>query len=60
MNADELDALAAIAEKRGVPVSTLARDLLLAQIAETDTSAKGLIAKIRAELDALASRVACP
>jgi hypothetical protein len=44
--------------QRGIPLSTLARDLLLAQIAETDTSAKGLIAKIRAELDALASRVA--
>ena len=44
--------------QRGIPLSTLARDLLLAQIAETGTSAKGLIAKIRAELDALASRVA--
>ena len=44
--------------QRGIPLSTLARDLLLAQITETDTSAKGLIAKIRAELDALASRVA--
>lgn len=58
MNPDELDALAAIAGQRGIPVSTLARDLLLAHIAERDTSTKGLIAKIRAELDALASRVA--
>lgn len=58
MNPEELEALATIAEQRGLPVSTLARDLLLSQIAETDTSAKGLIAKIRAELDTLATRVA--
>ncbi|MGB7961419.1 MAG: hypothetical protein WCF12_00470 [Propionicimonas sp.] len=58
LNAEEMDALALLAEQRGLPVSTLARDLLLAQLAGSDTSAKALIAKIRAELDDLASRVA--
>jgi hypothetical protein len=58
LNADELDALVALADNRGIPVSTLARDLLLSQLAASDTSAKALIAKIRAELDALASHVA--
>ena len=58
LNADELDALVALAEQRGIPVSTLARDLLLSQLAASDTSAKALIAKIRAELDTLAAHVA--
>ena len=58
LNAGELDALTLLAEQRGLPVSTLARDLLLAQMPGTDTTAKALIAKIRAELDDLASRVA--
>lgn len=49
-----------LAEQRGLPVSTLARDLLLAQIVGVDDSAKALIAKIRAELDDLATRVAYP
>ena len=58
LNAEELDALTLLAEQRGLPVSTLARDLLLSQLGGADTSAKALIAKIRAELDDLASRVA--
>lgn len=58
LNAEEMDALALLAEQRGLPISTLARDLLLTQLAGSDTSAKALIAKIRAELDDLASRVA--
>lgn len=58
LNAEEMDALALLAEQRGLPISTLARDLLLSQLAGSDTSAKALIAKIRAELDDLASRVA--
>src|SRR5659263_193151 len=33
LNADELDALVALAEQRGIPASTLARDLLLSQLA---------------------------
>lgn len=58
LNDEELDALTRLAEQRGLPVSTLARDLLLSQMAGSDDSAKALIAKIRAELDDLASRVA--
>lgn len=58
LNAEEMDALALLAEQRGLPISTLARDLLLSQLAGSGTSAKALIAKIRAELDDLASRVA--
>ncbi len=58
LNDDELAALTSLAEGRGVPVSTLARDLLMGQLAASDTSTKALIARIRAELDALASTVA--
>ena len=58
LNVEELDALSRLAEQRGIPVSTLARDLLLAQMADSDNSAKALIAKIRAELDDLATHVA--
>jgi hypothetical protein len=58
LNVEELDALSRLAEQRGLPVSTLARDLLLAQLADSDNSAKALIAKIRAELDDLATHVA--
>lgn len=58
LNVEELDALTRLAEQRGLPVSTLARDLLLSQLAGSDDSAKALIAKIRAELDDLATRVA--
>lgn len=58
LNVEELDALSRLAEQRGLPISTLARDLLLAQMADSDNSAKALIAKIRAELDDLATHVA--
>ncbi len=59
LNTEELDALTMLADQRGLPVSTVARDLLLAQLAVgKDTTAQGLIDKIRAELDDLASRVA--
>ena len=58
LNVEELDALSRLAEQRGLPVSTLARDLLLAQMADSDNSAKALIAKIRAGLDDLATHVA--
>lgn len=58
LNDDELAALTSLAQGRGIPVSTLARDLLLGQLAASDTSTKALIARIRAELDALASTVA--
>ena len=58
LNAEEFDALTRLAEQRGLPVSTLARDLLLSQLAGSGDSARALIAKIRAELDDLATRVA--
>jgi len=58
LNDDELAALATLAAARGIPVSTLARDLLLGQLGAVDTSTKALIARIRAELDTLASSVA--
>jgi len=58
LNVEEFDSLTRLAEQRGLPVSTLARDLLLSQLAGSDASAKALIAKIRAELDDLATRVA--
>ena len=53
-----VETLTRLAEQRGLPVSTLARDLLLSQLAGPDESAKALIARIRAELDDLATRVA--
>jgi len=58
LNDNELAALATLAAARGIPVSTLARDLLLGQLGAADTSTKALIARIRAELDTLASSVA--
>jgi hypothetical protein len=58
LNDDELAALTLLAQTRGIPVSTLARDLLLAHLSASDTSTKSLIARIRAELETLASSVA--
>ena len=58
LNVEELETLTRLAEQRGLPVSTLARDLLLSQLAGPDESAQALIARIRAELDDLATRVA--
>jgi uncharacterized protein YbaP (TraB family) len=58
LNEDELAALNALAQARGIPPSTLARDLLLGQLTGADISTHALIARIRAELDALASAVA--
>lgn len=58
LKVEEFDALTRLAEERGLPTSTLARDLLLSQLAGSDESAKALIARIRAELDHLATRVA--
>ena len=51
------EVVVAEAEKRGLPVSTLAGELLIAQLTFLDTSTPGLIARIRADLDTLASRV---
>lgn len=51
------EAIVAEADRRGLPVSTLAGELLIAQLATLDTSTSGLISRIRTDLDALASRV---
>ena len=40
LNDDECAALNSLAESRGIPVSTLARDLLLGQLTASDTSTK--------------------
>lgn len=58
LNDDELAALNSLAETRGIPISTLARHLLMGQVSAGETSARAHIARIRAELDALASSVA--
>ena len=58
MNAEELEALSAAAEQRGVPASTLARDLLLASLASQQGDPQAVIARIRADLATLASSVA--
>ncbi|MCK0112675.1 hypothetical protein MWU75_11035 [Ornithinimicrobium sp. F0845] len=58
LNDEEFEALAALAATRGLPVSTLARDVLLARLAARDTSAQAMIARLRADLEALASTVA--
>lgn len=54
---EEWEAVVAEAERRGLPVSTLAGELLIAQLASLDTSTRGVIARMRADLDTLASRV---
>ncbi len=58
LNASELEALAVAADHLGVPVSTLARDLLLAQLSARSSAPQAVIARIRADLNALASTVA--
>ncbi|QGF22654.1 hypothetical protein [Raineyella fluvialis] len=54
---EEWEALVAEAERRGLPVSTMAGELLIAQLASLDTSTPGVVARIRADLDTLASRL---
>jgi len=58
LNNEEFAVLAAAAEQRGVPASTLARELLLSQLAEPASTPQAVIARMRADLDALASTVA--
>lgn len=58
LNDDEFEALGALASARGLPVSTLARDMLLGQLAAGDVSPQAMIARLRADLEALASTVA--
>lgn len=58
LNEDEFASLAAAAERLGLPASTLARDLLLRDLASPSASPPAIIARMRADLDALASSVA--
>lgn len=58
LNDDELDELTALAAQRGIPVSTLARELLMSQMHAGDQSPQAVIARLRSDLDALASAVA--
>mgnify|MGYP001289289707 FL=1 len=58
LNDDEFPAPTAAAERLGVPASTLARDLLLRELASPSESPQGIIARMRADLDALAPSVA--
>ena len=58
LNDNEFAALTTVAERLGVPASTLARDLLLRELSSLSESPQAVIARMRADLDALASSVA--
>ncbi|MEO7125227.1 MAG: hypothetical protein ABI382_13865 [Nakamurella sp.] len=58
LNEEELRTLAALAEQRGVPASTLARDLLLTHLSGDPDTPQSVLARMRADLDALAATVA--
>lgn len=58
LNYEEFTSLARVAEERGIPVSTLARDLLLRELSDPSTDPRSLLARIRSDLDELAARVA--
>ena len=58
LNADELEALLTMAAARGVHASTLARDLLMKEVRSESADPIAVIARIRADLEALASTVA--
>lgn len=58
LNDDEFAALTAVAQRLGVPTSTLARDLLLRELASPSETPQAVIARMRADLESLASSVA--
>lgn len=58
LNYEEFTALARAAEERGIPVSTLARDLLLRELEGAGEDPQAVIARMRSDLDTLAARVA--
>ncbi|PZP13840.1 MAG: CopG family transcriptional regulator [Brachybacterium faecium] len=57
LNEDELARLTALAASRGIPTSTLARELLMSQVRAGGESPQAVIARLRSDLDALASTV---
>lgn len=58
LNEDELAALAVAADRLGVPASTLAREMLLTQLNAPASTPQSMIARLRADLEALAASVA--
>lgn len=58
LNEDEAQRLDDAAQQRGIPVSTLARTLLLKELTASGESPRATIARIRADLDELESNVA--
>ncbi|MBE6478008.1 MAG: ribbon-helix-helix protein, CopG family [Propionibacteriaceae bacterium] len=57
LNPEELAALTALAEERGLPVSTLARDMLLRELAAGSDDPRAVLARMRSDLESLASVV---
>lgn len=58
LNEEELNAVNELAAKRGLPASTLARDLLMNQVTAHEATPQAMIARLRSDLEALASTVA--
>jgi predicted DNA binding CopG/RHH family protein len=58
LNEEELQTIAALAEQRGVPASTLARDLLLTHLSGDADTPQSVLARMRADLDILTATVA--
>ncbi|ROR55182.1 hypothetical protein EDD41_2440 [Luteococcus japonicus] len=58
LNDDEFAALASVAEERRVPISTLARGMLLRELNGAEEDPQAVIARMRSDLDALAAQVA--
>lgn len=56
-NPDELAALTALAEERGLPVSTLAGDMLLREMAAGSDDPRAVLARMRSDLESLAAVV---
>ncbi|RLP07063.1 ribbon-helix-helix protein, CopG family [Propionibacterium australiense] len=57
LNSEELAALTALAEERGLPVSTLARDFLLRELAAGSDDPRAVLARMRSGLESLAAVV---
>lgn len=58
LNDDEYAALEALAAARELPVSTVARSILLPALSEVESSASLIIERLRNELDLLSRKIA--
>lgn len=58
LNPEELDALTQAAARVGLPLSTLARDLITSGLANSPTATRDLIQRIQSDLATLANNVA--